>query len=106
MKKFDEMNIEERKEIAVLFANWLEQYTHEVIIRVMKKRDIIIDNDFAMNLLIELKEREDKERKEFAHSIGNLLDEFDTFKEYNPHSNPSTHAESYRDVLYDMYIRE
>lgn len=106
MKNFDEMTIKEQQEITVLFANWLKHYTHEVIIQVMEKRDEIINNDFAMNLLIELNEREEKEAKEFAHSIGHLLGEFDTFKEYDPHNNPLTHAASYRDVLYDMYIKE
>lgn len=105
MKKFDEMTIKEQQEITVLFANWLNKYTHEVILRVIKKRDEIISNDFAMNLLIELKEREEKEEKEFAHSIGNLLGEFNTFKDYDTHSNPLTHASSYRDVLYDMFIK-
>lgn len=106
MKNFNEMDINKQKEIAQLFANWLEMYTTEVVISVMKKRDEIINNDFAMNLLSELKEREDKETKEFAHSIGNLMYDFDTFKDYNPHINTLTHANSYRDVLYDMFIKE
>ena len=105
MKKFDEMTIKEQQEITVLFANWLKQYTHEVILRKKKKRDEVISTDFAMNLLIELKEREEKEEKEFAHSIGHLLGEFNTFQEYDPHNNPCTHASSYRDVLYDMFIK-
>ena len=105
MKKFEELGFEERKEITLLLENWLKNYTHEVIVKVMEKRDEIINSEFSMNLLKELKEIEDKERKDFAHSIGNLLDEFDTFKEYDPHNHPLLHSNSYRDILHDMYIR-
>ena len=106
MKKIDEMNRTERDEIVLLFANWLQQYSHEAIIRVMERRDEIINNEFAINLLRELKERDEKEAKDFANSIGSLLMSFDDFKEFNPHNHPLTHANSYRDILYDMYIRK
>lgn len=105
MKKYEELSYTEQNEIAALFGNWLQQYTHEVIIRVIEKRDEIISNEFSMNLLKELKEREEEEEHDFRRSIGHLLDNYNTFKEYNPHSHPLTHAKSYRDVLYDMYIR-
>ena len=106
MKKYDEMTITEQQEIAKLFGNWLKNYTHEVILEVMKNRDDIINNDFAMNLLIELKEREDKEEKDFCNEIAHLLYNFEDFKEYNPHNHPLTHSSSYRDVLYDIYIKQ
>lgn len=105
MRKFEEFKLEERKKITMLFANWLKDYTHEVIINVLEKRDEIINNDFAMNLLIELKELEEKENIDFNHYIGNLLSEYDIFKEYNPHNHPLTRSNSYRDVLYDMFIK-
>lgn len=106
MKTFDEITDRtERDEIVLLFANWLKDYTHEVIIRVLEKRDEIINNEFAMNLLKELKTREEKEKADFDNSMANLLSDFDKYKEYNPHNNPLTHAKSYRDILYDMYIR-
>ena len=104
MKKFEELEFEEKKEITLLFANWLKDYTHEVIVKVISRRDEIINNEFAMNILKELKDREEKEEKDFAHSIGNLLGEFDTFKEYDPHSHVLTHSNSYRDILRDMYF--
>ena len=104
MKKFEELGFEERKEITLLFANWLKNYSHEVIVNVISRRDEIINNEFAMNMLKELKDREEKEEKDFANSIGSLLYEFDTFKEYNPHSHVLTHSKSYRDILRDMYI--
>ena len=104
MKKFEELGFEEKKEITLLFANWLKDYTHDVIVKVISRRDEIINNEFAMNILKELKDREEKEEKDFAHSIGNLLGEFDTFKEYDPHNHVLTHSSSYRDILRDMYF--
>ena len=104
MKKFEELEFEEKKEITLLFANWLKDYTHEVIVKVISRRDEIINNEFAMNILKELKDREEKEEKDFAHSIGNLLGEFDTFKKYDPHKHVLTHSSSYRDILRDMYF--
>lgn len=63
MKTFEEITSrEEREEIVLLFSNWLKHYTHEVIIKVMGKRDEIINNEFTMKLLKELKEREEKKR--------------------------------------------
>ena len=105
MKKLEDLERKERDEIVLLFANWLNQYTHEVMVKVLARRDEIINNEFAMNLLRELKAREEKELHEFNHSIGSLLMDYEEFKEYDPHSHPTTHAASYRDILHDMYIR-
>ena len=105
MKKFDELNYEERQEIAKLFSTWLGTYTHEVIVKVIAKSEEIINNDFTMNLLRELKERTEKEKEDLNYSFYNLLGCFDGYKEFDPHNNPLTHASSYRDILYDMYIR-
>lgn len=106
MKKLNELTFEERKEIATLFGTWLKNYTHEVHIRVMEKAEEIINDDFSMKLLKELHERTEKENRDYMHSIGNLLGEFETFKEYDVHNHPITHANSYRDVLYDLHIRQ
>lgn len=106
MKKFEEMGWQEQKEVAGLFANWLSAYTHEVIVKVLAKRDEILNNEFAMGLLQQLKERSDKERDEFALSIQFMMDDFGSFSKYDPHNHGLTHAISYRDVLYDLYIRD
>lgn len=105
MRRFEEMNREEKKEVVLLFNNWLKDYTHEVIIKVMEKREDIINNDFVMKLLRELKEREEKEADEFKNYIDWLLFDFEAYKEFNPHNHVTTHSNSYRDILYDMYIR-
>ena len=104
MERYEDFDYEERKVIESLFANWLKNYSHEVIIKVLEKRDEIINNEFAMTLLRELKVREEKEYKDFVISIATLFDDFDNFKEYNLNSYPITHSKSYRDILSDMYI--
>ena len=106
MKNFQEMNYDERAEVSALLANWLEPYTHEVIVKVLERRDEIISNDFVMNLLRELKKRDEAESKSFANSINNMLGHFECFSQYDPHNHCLEHAGSYHDVLYDMYIRE
>lgn len=103
--KFEEMNRAERDEVVALFANWLKQYTHEVIVKVMERREEIIANEFAMHLLRELKTREEKEAERFADNIGWLFRNYDDFKNHDVHNDVLTHAGSYRDVLYDMYIK-
>lgn len=105
MKEFKNLTLEERKEIVTLFGTWLKAYTHEVNVKVLERADEIINNEFAMNLLKQLHERTQKETEDYLHSVGNLLGCFDDFKEYDVHNHPLTHARSYRDVLYDMYIR-
>ena len=105
--KFNEIeSIKEKNEIVLLFSNWLKRYTHEVIVKVIERKDEIINNEFAMKLLKELKEREEKEVIYFNDSIDSLMFDFENFKEYDPHTHPLTHSNSYRDILYDMYIKE
>lgn len=106
MKKFEEMDHSEQREVSEMFAAWLGSYTHEVIVKVIARRDEIINNDFAMGLIKELKERTDIERKEFSQSIEFMMKDFDGFSKYDPHNHALSHAKSYRDVLYDMYIRD
>ena len=105
MKNWNDLTTAEKEATAALFTTWLKPYTYEVIVKVMERRDEIINNEFVMNLLRELNTREAMERKDFAYDIRNMFNDFDTFKEYNPHNHPLTHSGSYRDILYDMYIK-
>lgn len=105
MKEFKNLETLEQKELAELFAVWLRKYTHEVICKVMERANEIINNEFAVKLLVELRDREQTETKEFENSIEMLLQSYDDFKEYNSHNHPLTHSGSYRDILYDMYIK-
>lgn len=104
-KKFNELKLEERKEIAELFTNWLGKYTDEVIKKVLERADEIINNEMAMHLLRELKARDEKEYSELTDSIRFLMEDFESFSGHDARSTCLTHAKSYRDVLYDMYIR-
>ena len=105
MKEFLNLHRTEQEAIAELFAIWLKRYTHEVICKVMERADEIINNEFAMKLLVELKDREETETNDFKSSIASLLNDYKTFKEYDAHNHPLTHSGSYRDILYDMYIK-
>ena len=100
--KYEEMKLEQRKEIAGLFENWLAMYTETVINQVVTKLDEILNNEFAMNMLRELKEREDKEKEERVRDFRYILQGRNAD---GIHSHVLTHSESYRNVLYDMYIR-
>ena len=104
MKEFELMETKEREEVMELFTNWLKNYTHEVIIKVMERKNEIINNEFAMNLLRELYKREQKENIEFKRSIKSLFCSLDEFRSYDVHSHVLTHSNSYRDILRDMYF--
>ena len=103
MKKYNELTNEEKVEIRGYFKCWLSIYTNEVAIRVLARSEEIINNELTMNLLKELYTRTQEEEKETEYIIGWLLEDYEENKEYNIHSHTS-HAQSYRDVLYDMYI--
>ena len=106
MKKWAELTGAERANVTDLFTNWLKDYTHKVVIQVLKRKDEILENEFAFNLLCELYDREQKEFKDLTNSINSLLNNYKTFAEYDVHNHPLEHSKSYRDVLYDMYIRD
>ena len=99
---YDEMSYNEKMEIEELFGVWLKPYVNEVIIRVLRKKDEIIENEFAMNLLRELAKREEQEEKSFYSTIGCYFDNVPDDADF--HLHPLQHSKSYRDVLYDMYI--
>ena len=105
MKEFMNLDRTEQEIITELFAAWLSRYTHEVICKVMERADEIINNEFAMKMLVELKDRQETEAKDFNSSIANLFNDYETFKEFDAHNHPLTHSKSYRDILYDMYIK-
>lgn len=105
MKKFIELDYTEQQKISTLFYYWLKPYTHEVIKKILERQDEIINNEFAMNLLKELADRTIKENNEFKSDIAFMMQDFENLSECDPHNHPITHAGSYRDILYDMYIK-
>lgn len=106
MKKFEEMDYREKKEVASMFSAWLCSYTHEVIVKVLARRDEILNNAVAMSMIKELKERSEQEQKDFESSISFMIEDIDKFSQFDPHNHVVTHAKSYRDVLYDMFIKD
>lgn len=104
-----EITYKEKKELSELLENWLGMYTDEVVLKVMRNIDEVYTNPFAMNLLRELKIREEKEKEERVRSMESML--YDVFdKDEQPsdthcfHNHCLTHASSYRDILRDMFI--
>ena len=111
MKKLNEMNAKEQKELAELLEAWLGGYTEEVISRVMGQINEIIENPMTMMMLRELKARREKEKAErvdsFRWIIGGIeRNDQDCIDRHidNFHNHCLTNSGSYRDVLHDLYI--
>lgn len=111
-KKLAEMDWMEHEELARLLAPWLELYTKDVIGRVIDQLDDILANETAMMMIRELGEREEKEKCQFRSDLRYIFqakaekDEDGYQKRLDWLRNYCLeHSKSYRDVLYDMYIR-
>lgn len=96
--------LSEQKEFAKKLQVWLREYTQEVFEHVMKQMDEIISNEFALKMIDELYERTLKEEKDEIMHIEFALGHEDVNLD-GYHLHPLEHSNSYRDVLYDMYIR-
>lgn len=101
---YADMNYSQRGQVAALIENWLSYYTDEVIAQVMPRIDEILNNEFAVNLLQELKDREEQEKHDRTNSFVYYIAHPE--EPYGIHRHPLTHSKSYRDVLYDMFIRD
>lgn len=101
----------DREQLAELFEAWLGYYTEEVVIKVMNEHfNEIITNEMVMNMLVELKERQEAEKKDRKRSFGsmirNICEDGKIDNAHCLHNHCVTHANSYRDILYDLYIKE
>ena len=105
MNKWEDLSYSERCDVAEWFTTWLQPYTKNVVNRVVCRIDEILGDDLAMGLIKELHEREAKERDDFKRHFSHLAEDFKGFAKYSPHNHAVTHSNSYRDILYDMYIR-
>lgn len=109
MKKIEDYTLEEQKELSELLETWLCYYTPEIIKKAMANINEIVSNENAMYLLRELNVRTKKERQKRKDCFKNYLF---LFKDNDLshldliHCNPLEHASSYRDVLFDMFIKE
>lgn len=98
---------DEQKDLAEKLQTWLGMYTQQVIEHVMSQIDDIINNEMTMMMISELQKREAEEKKreidQFYFSLCDIKEGND--KMWSIHSQVLTHSNSYRDVLYDLYIR-
>ena len=101
---------EVRRELLLDLANFCKNYTNEVCNKVIMKFDAIVGSDMIKKMLHELRMREeielDKFVSDFEFRIGQYLHNPVCDMTYNMHSHPLSHAGSYRDVLYDLLIKE
>lgn len=108
--KLKDMNYKEREELTELLEAWLYMYTDECVVRVMNRLDEITENEMSMHMLRELKARQEEEKKQRKSSIGFLfyrLQEDGKIKDAGTfHNHCLEHSSSYRDVLYDLYIKK
>ena len=91
-------------EASKIVANWLKNYNSEVVVRVMKNYDTIINDKTTYTLLSNLYERENKEEVDFIIDIKNIV-EYGVKDETIDMLRISEYSQSYRDILYDLYIR-
>ncbi len=111
MIKLNEMDGFDRRELGDLLEAWLRPYTEDVIKDVMWKFKTEGIDDATMNLLRELKARQEKEADNRRSSFDCILssygrDDDDAAQAIinEIHAHCITHSKSYRDVLYDMHI--
>lgn len=96
----------ELKQFSIEMNNWLGSYTQPIINKVAAKIEDIINNEIVMKMIHELYIRTiDKQAKQ-AEALMFLFKDYEGFKQYDIHNQPLAHPESYRAVLYDMYIKD
>lgn len=87
-----------------IVANWLKYYNSEVVVRVMKNYDTIINDKTTYTMLSKLYEQENKEEETFIHDIEHMI-KYGIKDETKDMLRIGEWSRSYRDVLYDLYIR-
>ena len=96
----------QQKEFARKLQCWLGKYTNDVYRNVMSRMEEIINNEMAMKLIDELYTRTQKEIEDEIGTIQYSLGYNNDIEKYGLHNHCLTHSESYRNILYDMFIRE
>ena len=107
--KLSEMKLEERQELAELLEAWLSPYVDKVHVKVLNQLPQIVENEMAMKLLRELKARQDQEKEDRVREIRYRFWDLEENKKIADDSSFGssclTHSKSYRDILYDLYIK-
>ena len=92
------------KEAIKIVANWLKYYSNDVVVKVMKNYDNIINDKTTYNMLSKLYEEENKEHETFIHDIEYMVS-FGINDNTKDIIGLGEYSRSYREVLYDLYIR-
>ena len=87
-----------------IVANWLKNYTNEVVVKVMEKYEQIINDKTTYTMLSKLYEEENKEEETFIHDIEYMV-KYGITDETKDMLRLGEYSRSYREVLYDLYIR-
>ena len=87
-----------------IVANWLKDYNNDVVVRVMEKYEQIINDKTTYTMLSKLYEKENKEEETFIHDIEYMV-KFGIKDETKDMLRLGEYSRSYREVLYDLYIR-
>lgn len=104
LKEFtDTATHEERALLAKKLNTWLGIYTYEVRKYALSQIDKILSDPTALYLLDELYTRTEKEEKEATDNFYWFLG---YSQEYRKHCDVLTHSKSYRDVLYDKFLKD
>ena len=87
-----------------IVANWLKNYSNDVVVRIMKNYDTIINDNTTLTLLSALYQKENKEELIFILDI-KYISEYGIEEETKDMLRLGENSRSYREVLYDLYIR-
>ena len=87
-----------------IVANWLKDYNNDVVVKVMEKYEQIINDETTYTMLSKLYEEENKEEETFIHDIEYIV-KYGIKYETKDMLRLGEYSRSYRDVLYDLYIR-
>ena len=87
-----------------IVANWLKNYSNEVIVKVMENYEQIINDKTTYNMLYKLYVEENKEDATFINDIEYIV-KFGIKDETKDMLRLGECSRSYREVLHDLYIR-
>ena len=100
-ERYKDMNNEEAIKIV---ANWLKDYRNDIIVRVMEKYEQIINDKTTYTMLSKLYEKENKEEETFIYDIEHIV-KYGITDETKDMLRLGEYSNSFREVLYDLYIR-
>ena len=87
-----------------IMANWLKNYSNDVVVKVMEKYEHIINDETSYAILSKLYEEETKEEEIFIHDIEYMV-KYEITDETKDMLRIGEYSRSYRKLLYDLYIR-